>query len=303
MLNKRTVFVIGAGASVQYGFPLGQGLVRDIVAATQPGGTYLHAFTEMGFTLEECKLFHSRLRGSDASSIDTFLEGNAEPIIRFGKVAIAHSILRAEWAAKNQGRMIGSPGQDHWLGYLWNVMRAGHKAASFAENPVSFVSFNYDRVLEYYFTTVLANSFNLSEDEAGDLRQRALPILHLHGALTGVEFGAAESPTPETISTSAAGIRVIHDTPSEGDTTFNLAFRYLGEAELVVFLGFSYHPVNMERLRVRAVVQPTCVVKGTGYMMGGFEITAARRAIGGDQMIPSGGTQCLEFLRDYTPLE
>ena len=82
MITIPTVFIIGAGASAEYGFPLGHGLVQNIVAGTAPQGGLSVELLRAGFTKDELNEFNRKLRGADPLSIDTFLEGTATIVSR-----------------------------------------------------------------------------------------------------------------------------------------------------------------------------------------------------------------------------
>src|SRR5881409_3087217 len=119
MITLTTVFVIGAGASAGYGFPLGAELVRLIVQGTVQGGPMRRDLLTAGFRDDGLDAFAERLRGADPRSIDTFLEGNDAKTVEIGKAAIALLILGAEGQCLRDGRLfIGSQRlEDHWLGY------------------------------------------------------------------------------------------------------------------------------------------------------------------------------------------
>ena len=159
--------------------------------------------------MDDIDNFATHLTGADLTSIDAFLENNNEQFVQIGKLCIAAMILFREQDPRQN--LFAKPPVDHWLKYLWNLMRAETDALSFAENQVSFVT-NYDRLAEYYFDTVLASAFNLTQRDAKNLRERTFQIIHLHGEITGREFGEYTHPLDDTtIRNIAAGIRVIHD--------------------------------------------------------------------------------------------
>src|SRR6267378_303056 len=71
MIEKRTVLILGAGASMPYGFPSGSGLRRHIIE-------YL-----------------DELLSADTTSIDVFLERRTE-FVEIGKAAIAATLIPLE---------------------------------------------------------------------------------------------------------------------------------------------------------------------------------------------------------------
>src|SRR5690348_6737944 len=92
-----------------------------------PHGNLTVELLRAGFNEQELNEFFRKLRASDSLSIDTFLEGNDYNRFQaIGKAAIALTILRAE---RDSVRGETWPGRnvpaDHWLRYVWNLMRSG----------------------------------------------------------------------------------------------------------------------------------------------------------------------------------
>jgi hypothetical protein len=75
MIKKKTVLILGAGASIPYGFPSGDALFeiicKNIKNENSKGTQYL---LEAGFTLENILEFGEALFYSGKTSIDEFLE-------------------------------------------------------------------------------------------------------------------------------------------------------------------------------------------------------------------------------------
>ena len=75
MIPKKTVLVLGAGASVDYGFPTGRRMLLDICREVRVGSELYRFFTERradSSTLIES--FIEALENSQAPSVDLFLE-------------------------------------------------------------------------------------------------------------------------------------------------------------------------------------------------------------------------------------
>jgi len=159
MIRTPTVFVLGAGASAEYGLPLGSDLVQLIVDAVGETGVLRKPLSICGVLESKLEIFAEKLHRANLVSIDAFLEKNSPEFVGIGKLCIGLSILFREQDAKR--KLLESPPSDHWLKYVWNIMRAETNAASFSENKVIFVTFNYDRLVEHYFDGVLTHAFHL----------------------------------------------------------------------------------------------------------------------------------------------
>jgi hypothetical protein len=303
MITQRTLLVVGAGASHPYGYPLGTGLVDRIVAFSgQEGG--LRRFSRDERLIDH---FNYRLSHSDVGSIDAFLEANPE-FADLGKLAIAATLT-----------ILGPP-HDHvvdggldWYRYLWGRMHEGAKNfAEFKGNQIRVLTYNYDSSLERYLERVLGNYYTelgaLEDGEIRKLAMTAVPVLHVHGDLAGVE----DTILPENdrsfffgsdlVHKAARGIRIVHE--GAPDATYKLAHEWLRWADNVYFLGFGYHPTNLGRLRlpeIRNEPKHWARMMGTGYGMMNAEMERAFNNSG--RMITYiHPLDSLAFLRTHAPL-
>jgi len=276
-----TVFILGAGASAEYGFPLGNDLVRMIVAGTEGNGLLYSELLAAGFSGAEVTTFSRKLRDSDSLSIDTFLEGNGGGQFQaIGKAAIAITILRAEQMSIVGQKWLGqNVPADHWLRYVWNLMRSGCASSKdFTKNKVAVVTFNYDRSVEWYFRTVLESAFNLpGPSDAASLFESAVQVAHLHGKIAHREFGQYNTLSGQEVKQIASGIRVVHDAADEPQ--FKTAYKLFGEAQLLCLLGFGYHPVNIDRLRLNQSLPRHTAILASTYKMGEAEVRVAQGRI------------------------
>jgi hypothetical protein len=97
MIKRPTVFVLGAGASHGYGFPLGARLVKNIIEGVAPGGPL---FTQLERILDAGQMsnvadFRRDLIDSQRSSIDRFLQTRRE-FLEVGKTTIAVALIPCE---------------------------------------------------------------------------------------------------------------------------------------------------------------------------------------------------------------
>ena len=187
-ITRRTVLVLGAGASQPYGFPLGPAL-RDIICAQTTDFRSQITLRSFGFERGEIDAFGTALRHSGFGSIDAFLE--AEPrFTSLGKVAIALALLPRERPSALFPP--AAPKKGHWYEYLLSITAGSLK--EWAANRLTIASFNYDRSFEHYFVTVLAQRFKVSKADAAKLLRR-VEVIHLHGQL-GAYPGLGAAPVP-----------------------------------------------------------------------------------------------------------
>lgn len=157
MIKTPTTFVLGAGSSHEFGFPLGPDLVAGIVR--QMKTEYVRRLLNLlKFSVDQQARFADDIWESRAESIDAFLAriGDRETT-RLGKCTIAWILLRAEAPGK-----LERPQEKGWFDYLFNRMvDRAPTVEDFLKNDVRFVTFNYDRSLEHLFARALGAAYRL----------------------------------------------------------------------------------------------------------------------------------------------
>jgi hypothetical protein len=246
MITRKIVLILGAGASMPFGFPSGAELRVQIINGLNPSTSHpmRSEVLEAGFESKHVEDFRTTLHKSGKKSVDAFLEHRTE-FLAIGKVATACALLPCE----NEDRILAH-NELNWYEYFFNKLNATFD--DFDKNSVSALTFNYDRSLEHYLFTALQNSYGKSAEECAQ-KLRSLPIVHLYGQLgdlpylnsKGIEFGA--KPNPEVLRKAAEGIKIIHEDIS-ANPEFNRAHELLRNAERICFLGFGYDQTNLRRL-------------------------------------------------------
>lgn len=264
MIHARTVFVLGAGASIPYGFPTGAQLKAVICRDAAGPDTMLYSLMRgCGFSEAELGDFCSALALSGLPSVDSFLELRQE-YMEIGKVAIAAALIPLEAPE----RLADSSGGKDWYGYLYDHLRG--RPAEFQHNLVSFLTFNYDRSLEAYLFQAFRFSYGLKDEQVAQTLG-FLPIVHLYGRLgplpwqdkTGRPYGS--QVTAEVARSCAKGIRIIREAASPPVPRMSDAFRLLKDAEVICFLGFGYSPQNLARLFLVEAHQEEQEIFGSAY--------------------------------------
>jgi hypothetical protein len=249
MITTPTVFVMGAGASVDVGFPVGLKLLQSVVdfRMDSPGR---RTMLELGWSPNQLDGFCEALRYSADASIDAFLEKRPD-FIDIGKVCMAIALI----ACEQTPTIFGDAGGLNWMKYLFRRMQ-GSCFERFADNTISFVTFNYDRVLEHFLCTALQNAWGQSEEAAGAILKK-IPIIHLHGQLGFLPWQSERNVRPfnttidaQNLRIAADGIKVVHEGVEDRKQQFGDAKELIRSATRVYFLGVGTGNVNMERLEV-----------------------------------------------------
>jgi len=306
MIQTPTVLVLGAGASMPYGFPSGRDLKNKIVKS--PSHVYLLPRAaknplEAQKWNQKCDLLRQDLRLSAQASVDAFLEHRPDHL-ELGKRLMAHMLISVE----NPNGLY--PDDPDWYQYLWQ--RMGTSPDKFHENKLSVITFNYDRSLEHFLFTALVNSYRLSKEDAAE-QLKHIPIIHVYGQLGLLEWQANKDeeanvipyggkPTAEVALPAARGIQILPEGKKES-AEFHKAHELLIQAESVYFLGFGYNPTNMERLKLplhgTEHYSDSRLLAGSCYHLTKAEKSVFQNRYSGLQLRDENHKAC-EFLRNET---
>ncbi len=303
-MKRNTVFVVGAGASKEFGLPLGSELQSQIAAMVnikfqdghnQSSGDYeiMHCcrvdsrernFPDVNPYLYAGWLIHDGIKGTD--SIDNFMKKHSESeLLQFvAKLGIAKAISQAEASSlmnladtSRQSKLDLQRLEHTWLVKLFrHIQRDVDKPdlAKFFEG-VSFIVFNYDRCVEFFFVQAISLVYGVSTYDASQLVSSA-NIYHPYGSLGDLPecvnggigtlpFGA-ERPPLKSISE-----RLFTYTESINDLEqLSTARTWIEHADQVVFLGFAYHPQNMDILTPAAMHNVAHFI-GTSYGVSNYD--------------------------------
>jgi hypothetical protein len=263
MLEMGTVLVLGAGASIPFGFPSGRALlIRVANGLRHEHDSFARLLMNVGFEWHQLEEFGTSLARSSQPSVDAFLE-NRRQFIPVGKAAIAAALIPFE----NPELLMGRGGEQSWYEYLF--ARLATRKGDLSPGRLAVITFNYDRSLEFFLLESLKHSFGLSDEEAQELAI-AVPIYHIYGQLGSLATAASSGRpyvtdvTPDTIQTASNGIRIIGEGVSSNEVLADAAY-YLSTARIVTFLGFGFHPENASRLRVDELLATDRPLYGSGY--------------------------------------
>jgi hypothetical protein len=276
-MKAHNVFVIGAGASCCYGFPTGGELLQMLQDPR----------FEVGWSvdpdeIEKAAQFSSNLRKFQIGPVDRYIGqilssqccGSDSTVDMWSKMT-AQIILECEGRFAANDFHYRDHG-DHWMVMFHEFLREVHGAsfrssamfASAISDGNTFITFNYDRLLEYYFASLIMSSFLLKFDEAlGEMR--GVRVHHVHGICGSffpgdkyVRFGdrllsanvkSGKNPPRRKLFEDAA--REIKATQSvNGDEVksyfMDRVFNSSEEIVNIVFLGFGFDRDNLRKIGV-----------------------------------------------------
>ena len=154
MIKEPTVFILGAGASQPYGFPIGEELKREILKHLRKDKG--REFKSAGFSEDEIELFMSALGASPYDTIDELLTYRPSLAI-IGKFAIGLILTKRQLHMN-----VFSPRNDNWYKFLFSKLELSRADMP----PLTIMTFNYDVSLEYYFENCIDVAF---EGDARDV--------------------------------------------------------------------------------------------------------------------------------------
>ena len=280
------VFVIGAGCSVPYGFPTGTMLMQKLknfdYGTKFPRKNYsdgdiflVDLYQEhFGYSSTDNKMeyqsdyamvlpypeheklynqlmdaivlpFSQSVRNSMMVSTDEFLKNRLSQEksneVDFGKRLIAYEILMAEQKSR-----------------LWNIDWIQHLLSRIDQQDnweeilkqTVFLTFNYDRVLEYCFFLYLTSDKQYADADAHAFIKE-MQIFHVNGFIGPLEkipFGAVGNGKYQEIAKRMETVWEKRQNRNESEKEKYQGF--LKNAERVYFLGFSYIPDNLESIGI-----------------------------------------------------
>jgi hypothetical protein len=328
MLQTKTCFVLGAGASQAYGFPSGGELAEELANITEPGDstrqtTFRQRLVGLMSSREltaasEAKVFEfsNLLRRSNLGSIDLFLNFHRkdDAALLIGKAGIGFLLGEREEPDRTRSHCKVQHDTDHWLGFLWGALTTGASdPTEVLKNPVSFVTFNYDRSLEFLLTDFAKASFGWNDAQCEAMLD-AWPITHVYGDLGayprhgkgGSYVTYSEGAAFHHMEAAVDRIRTIHEvtqaaTKEDSDRSA-AARKQIASSNRIIFLGCAYHEENINLLGLhRRTEGPQCFLSRFG--LSGVQANRAVQFIGENTSTsPNERHKSREYLRNSIDL-
>ena len=279
MIKKRTVFVLGAGAHVPYGFSTGEGLLAKARELTVD---IMMSWVDQQLHAQELKPLKDALTDNFLPSIDALLE-RREDLRRAGKKLMMALLFNEEAESLKQTWRA----EEDWMSLVFKEMADGAETLEkFGDNPVSFITFNYDRLLEHRLIRGLAVRYNVPTSRVWNAIKQ-FQFIHVYGSLgclpgtIGPENEAIPFAVPESPGVTYKGLalgraehllRIVHDV--HGDQQFAAVHQLLHsrDTEQIFFFGFAFGKENVDRLQTRQIATGTSVYCTT-YKMTSAEVT------------------------------
>ena len=260
MIKKPAVLILGAGASMNYGFPSGLQLKAMICKAIQERKDIFSDLVQ-ATNPDHVEDFYNNFLLSSEFSIDAFLQHNTK-YLEVGRRAIANVLLRKEkheelfdnWIDK----WLDPDNKDkHWYQLLFSKLNAAFE--DFDKNDLTIITFNYDRSLEHFLWESMKAKYSDQDEHSILEKLRTIPVIHVYGKLGSLPtYDAEGSPVPyglhgaqkaqmaAYLDFASQSIFTIHQAEMEDVTT--KVQESLSRTERIYFLGFGYDNINMGHL-------------------------------------------------------
>lgn len=183
MLKQRTVLILGAGASVDCGYPTGEQLVERIREIKFDSISNAHS--DESTSLEEYYFsFYKQFDGVPTTNIDSYLRDNPS-LADVGKVLIAYTILsHEEPIAPIMDCFRRAKQYSSWLLYLFEAVVSGCESTEEileSLRALTVITFNYDLSVEAFFLNQFINQERFKADTT--ILMDNLKVIHIYGSL------------------------------------------------------------------------------------------------------------------------
>jgi hypothetical protein len=331
--------VVGAGASVEVGLPMGSALLEQIVQLTHYSFDFSRLKTGDNTIFEALKIslnegrevdkLNEHLRAArqlgqsaqQALSIDNVIDALEDPKVELvGKMGIVRAILKAESASqsfKHPDHMADSLDltrfKDSWYSSLTKLLTENIRRSEIGSifDNLTIINFNYDRCLEHYLPISLSSYYGLPVDEIREVMAN-LPIYRPYGVAGRLPWQRGEAPSvhfgacsPGQLAQVVQQVRTFTERVEEGAELQQMR-QAVAEADRIVFLGFAFHRQNVE-LIANAVQDHTEIV-ATAYAISASDKSVIHQELErafefsgvlNDGRVELADMTCAQFFREY----
>lgn len=335
MYRNKSAIVVGAGASEEYGMPLGRDLKYDVAKALDISPTdygrhedqkqIVQAITLHGLHEEQGRTFDA-FRPACAEikqgvpgkpSIDDLLDSRQDnpDMAVCGKIGIAKCILNKEknskiWAPKgilDHGKYQSV--EDTWGMKFARLIFDGCQKDQLENRlkEVSLIVFNYDRCIEHFLFHYLQFQYNVAPARAAEILS-SLEIIHPYGTVGNLPWQPGDVPVPfgetdvwKNLLSISKQIRTYTERKEE-EVEIQRIYEIMQGAYRIMFLGFAFHSQNMELLTPpsRGNVQKTyATAKGKSKPDIHIIINEIANKFGGPGRAELKVCKCFELFDEY----
>jgi hypothetical protein len=311
LFKDKTVFVVGAGASAEYGLPVGTELAEIIADSMWFKGdgfgnlinkddptiyfalkNHFKGTDKLNKHFDAARKIHEGIKHVD--SIDNFLDmhHNDKETVFCGKTAIVKAILDAEERCQlsyDTSNIYNTIDFDRvnksWLKPFFKQLTLGRPKPDIEKvfEGITIICFNYDRCIEHYLIRVLNKAYSIDLKDAAKL-VASLEIYHPYGTVgelhtplnpQGVAFGAELKR--EGLISAAQGIHTYTE-QIEDQNTIDKVKQAIANAKSLVFLGFAYHKQNIDMLKPDKPGRISSIF-GTAYNLSDYNVTEVKSRV------------------------
>lgn len=272
----KTVYIVGAGASRELDLPTGEELKTNIsnLLDISFDGSKLkkgdHLIEKaLGLISARNDINYDKLHSASklisralpqAISIDNFIDTHSDKkeVEICGKLAIVRSIIQAEQNSKlyniknNSFNIISKTWHNSFFKQL--TENCTHDKLQPKLQNVTLIIFNYDRCIEHFLHSSFMNYYDITSREAADLVD-SINIYHVYGQVghlpwqnraTSIDYGA-DLDINDLLKIYTT-IKTFTEGADPGKSEIIALQNEIINASRLVFLGFAFHPLNMNIL-------------------------------------------------------
>ena len=311
MITIPTTFVVGAGASNDYGLPTSAEL-RMEANHLAPHDTVYQLIIGSGLcTPEKLNNVRDDLRSQGTISIDEFLFARQDdPVaMKVGRALISLLLAKHFHKVKSPDSLGNIP--PDWLGYIIRKMQTGAPdcdAFARVNAEVRFVTFNFDSIIEDRFEKAIRNLYRGAAEPQLEETVSAIhgQIIHVHGQLPLLPNSQFQLSSEWIIwlPSALSQIRVVLDEIEPN--TLVATQRAVKRSEILCFLGFAYAKDNLTRLGLPEAIDRGVNgnlvdrdIFGTAFGMRPGETDAVKNRFANHVKLGDEPQRCFDVLRSH----
>ena len=296
-MQRKTVFVIGAGASSEANLPTGYELKEKIsklldirfdwdkqISGDRTITDSLRELTKG--TIHQNDAINSYLLEAQhigdalqlALSIDNFIDQHRdnEKIALCGKLAIVKSILEAEGKSLlyfKQDRIDSTINFDSlektWYLNFFRLLTENCQKNELKERfeSITLIIFNYDRCVEFFMLKALQKNYKIDENEAADL-VKCLSIYHPYGSVGSLPYISStdiipfgQQPNGQQLLSLVKQIKTFAEGTDPKSSDIQEIKEHMARATHLSFIGFAFHKLNMNLITPASKIKNAPIVK------------------------------------------